>query len=77
VPTYAFEVHVKGDLYHDLAKIKHAFDLWNSRIFIIAHQGDHDEVRDLLSRSFHEIKDQLRFINLEKIKELYKSKKSI
>jgi hypothetical protein len=76
VPTYVFEVHVKGDLYHDLAKLKHSFDLWNSRIFIVGSQADHDKIKDLLSGSFHEIKEQLRFIDLEKIDELYKRKRA-
>lgn len=35
----------------------------------------HRTVLDLLSGSFHEIKDQLRLIDLEKLKDLYKSKK--
>jgi len=74
VPTYVFEVCIKGDLYHDLAKLKHAFDLWNSRIFIVAPQTEHDKVRHLLSGSFHEILEQLKF--LERIKELYESKRA-
>jgi len=32
VPTYVFEIQVGGDIYHALAKLKHAYDLWNSRI---------------------------------------------
>lgn len=76
VPTYVFEIHVRGDLYHDLAKLKHAFDLWNSRIFVAASQADYDKIKDLLSGSFHEIKEQLRFIDLEKIKELHERKRA-
>lgn len=76
VPTYVFEVNVKGDLYHDLSKLKHAFDLWNSRIFIVASQANFGKIKALLSGSFHEIKEQLRFIDLEKIKELYDRKRS-
>ena len=29
-PSYAFEVQIKGNFYQALAKLKHAFDLWNS-----------------------------------------------
>lgn len=75
VPIYVFEIHVKGDLYHDIVKLKHAFDLWNSRIFIVASQADSNKIEDLLSGSFHEIKDRLRFIDLENIKELYERKR--
>lgn len=76
VPTYVFEICVKGDLYHDLAKLKHAFDLWNSRIFIVASQADSDKVKALLSGSFHEMQERLRFIDLERIKDLHDRKRA-
>lgn len=76
VPTYVFEVHVKGDLYHDISKLKHAFDLWNSRIFLVSSQADYGKVKALLSGSFHEIGGQLRFIDLERIKDLYQRKRA-
>jgi predicted RNA-binding protein len=77
VPTYVFEICVKGDLYHDLSKLKHAFDLWNSHIFVVASDTDEAKVRHLLSGSFHEIAEHLKFIDLEKVKELYKRKISL
>lgn len=76
VPTRVFEVHIKGDLYHDLSKLKHAFDLWTSRIFIVAPQAEYDKVKVLLAGTFHEIKEELRFIDLEKIRQLYESKRA-
>jgi len=75
-PTYVFEVQVGGDLYHALAKLKHAFDLWNSRLFLVASQTDQEKARKLLSGSFHEISDRVRFIELDKVDELYKRKRS-
>ena len=76
VPTYVFEVHVGGDVYHALAKLKHAFDLWNSHIFIVARQADYQKVHALLSGTFHEISNRARFIELEKMEELYKRKRA-
>ena len=76
VPTYAFEIQVGGDIYHALGKLKHAFDLWNSHIFLIAAQKDYDKAEGLLSGTFHEIGKHIKFIELEKVKELYKRKKS-
>ena len=76
VPTYVFEVHVRGDLYHDLAKLKHAFDLWNSHIFIVGNDSDQAKVRELLSGSFHEIATHLKFFDLVKVRELYRRKKA-
>lgn len=76
VPTYVFEIQVGGDVQHALGKLKHAFDLWNSHIFIVASQADHNKVEDLLSGTFHEISNRLKFIELEKVEELYKRKKA-
>ena len=75
VPTYVFEVHVGGDVYHALAKLKHAFDLWNSHIFIVASEAERNKVEDLLSGAFHEISSRIKFIGLEQVEELYKRKK--
>jgi len=76
VPTYVFEVHIGGDLYHALAKLKHAFDLWNSRLFLVVSQADQEKATNLLSGSFHEISNRVKFIELDRITELYKRKKS-
>jgi len=76
VPTYVFEVQVGGDPYHALAKLKHAFDLWNSHIFIVAPQAHYDKVENLLSGTFHEIGNKARFIELKKLDELHRRKKA-
>ena len=75
VPTYAFEIQVGGDVYHALAKLKHAFDLWNSHIFIVASNAEKRKVESLLLGTFHEINNRIRFIELEQIMELYRRKK--
>jgi len=77
VPTYVFEVQVGGDLYHALGKLKHAHDIWNSRIFLVASIEDLNTVNQLLSGTFHEIKSILRFIEIEKIQDLHRSKRNI
>jgi predicted RNA-binding protein len=76
VPTYVFEIQVGGDIYHALGKLKHAHDLWNSHIFIIASEKDHNKVNNLLSGTFHEINDEIKYIDLEKIEKLYSLKKA-
>jgi len=75
VPTYVFEVQIGGDIYHALAKLKHAFDLWNSHIFIVAPEAERNKAENLLSGTFHEISSRIRFIELEQVEELYKRKK--
>ncbi len=77
VPTYVFEVQIGGDIYHALGKLKHAFDIWNSRIFLVASINDLNIVNQLLSGTFHEIKPFLKFIEIEKIQNLYKAKRNI
>ncbi len=76
VPTYVFEVQVGGDIYHALAKLKHAYDLWNSHIFIVAPESERNKVNTLLSGTFHEISSRIDFIELQQVEELYKRKKS-
>jgi predicted RNA-binding protein len=76
VPSYVFEIQIGGDVYHALAKLKHAFDLWNSRLFLVVSQTDHEKAGNLLSGSFHEIGDRVKLIELDKINELYKRKRA-
>ena len=76
VPTYAFEVQVGGDIYHALAKLKHAFDLWNSHIFLAAPLDSRPKFEELVSGTFHEIGSRVRFIQLSHIEELHKRKTS-
>ena len=75
-PTYVFEVQIGGDLYHALAKLKHAFDLWNSHIYLVASHKDQEKVNQLLSGSFHEIRDRMNFIDCEKATQLYELKRN-
>jgi hypothetical protein len=77
VPTYVFEVQIGGDIYHALGKLKHAYDLWNSRIFLIASANDLRSVNELLSGTFHEIQPILKFIQTEKIQSLHQAKRNI
>ena len=76
VPTRVFEIHVGGDIYHALGKLKHAFDLWNSHIFIVTSEVERNKVESLLSGTFHEIRSRIKFIELEQVDELYKRKKN-
>ncbi|GAI22350.1 unnamed protein product, partial [marine sediment metagenome] len=76
VPTYVFEIQVGGDIYQALAKLKDAFDLWNSHIFIVAPESERRKVNNLLSGAFHEIGSRINFIELEQVDELYQRKKN-
>jgi hypothetical protein len=71
VPTYAFEVQVGGDVYHALAKLKHAYDIWNSNIYLVTSDEHRSKIKELLSGTFHEIKNNLNIISLKNINDLY------
>ena len=75
VPTFVFEVQIAGDIYHAIAKLKHAFDIWNSHIFLVATMTDKSKYQELISGTFHEIADHVRFIDVTSIKELLDKKR--
>jgi len=77
VPTYVFEAQVGGDLYHALGKLKHAHDIWNSRIFLVSSADALGAVNQLLSGTFHEIQPILKFIETNRIQSLHQSKQNI
>jgi predicted RNA-binding protein len=71
VPTYVFEIQIGGNLHQALAKLKHAYDIWNSNIFLITTKDNLEKAQKLLSGSFHEIKNHIRILTVEKINEVY------
>jgi hypothetical protein len=75
VPTFAFEVQIGGDIYHAMAKLKHAFDLWNSRIFLVAGIQDRTKYEELISGTFHEVAEHMRFVDVRAVNELLHKKR--
>jgi len=76
-PTYVFEIQVGGDIYHAISKLKHAFDLWNSNIFLVINSDeDINKAYQLLNGTFHEIKEKVKIISSKDIEELFERKKS-
>ena len=71
VPTKAFEVQIGGSPHQALAKLKHAFDLWNSEPFIIVDQESLSKVEELLSGTFHELNPYIKVISTDKVEKLY------
>lgn len=74
VPTYAFEVQIGGDVYHALGKLKHAFELWNSNIFVVERDDDLEKVDHLLAGTFREINGRIKRLSINTISELHKQK---
>lgn len=75
VPTYVFEVQVEGDIYHAMSKLKHAFDLWNSHIFLVASNRERAKYQELLAGTFHEVADKMQFIEIGLVNELLGKKR--
>lgn len=73
VPTKVFEVQIGGNPHQALAKLKHAFDLWNSEPYIIVDNESSIKVEELLSGTFHEIKQHIHVIHTDKVEEFYES----
>ena len=72
VPKYVFEVEIGGDSNRAMAKLKHAFDLWGfPKLYLITTNEKMDEVNRILGGTFHEIKDFLRIVVVQKIDEFY------
>lgn len=72
VPTKAFEIQVGGNPHQALAKLKHAFDLWNSEPYLIIDEKARLKVEELLAGTFHELQPHIKVIPLNKIEEFYK-----
>ena len=71
VPSHCFEVQVGGDVQHALGKLKHAFDLWNSQLYLIADAKHMSQIETYLSGTFHEIKEQIHVITYDEIDKFY------
>ncbi|MDD5699776.1 MAG: EVE domain-containing protein [Candidatus Nanoarchaeia archaeon] len=75
-PKYIFEIEDKGGLYRALAKLKHCFDLWGfPKLFIVVNDEDVPKINQLIDGTFHEIKDNLKILTMDKINEMYEAEK--
>jgi len=73
VPTRVFEVQVGGNVHQALSKLKHSFDLWNSEPYLIIDDKSRQKAEELLSGTFHELKEHVKVIPLDKVDQLYKA----
>lgn len=70
-PKWAFEVQLAGNFYEALTKLKHAWDKWNSKPFLVTTNGYVTQAKSLLEGSFHEMREDARIVNWEKIVKLH------
>lgn len=76
VPSHVFEVQVGGNLTDALGKLKQAYDLWNSRIFLVGAQEHQRPFDQVIAGSFREIARRVRFIELAEVEQLYHRKQA-
>lgn len=77
VPNFVFEVQIGGNLYQALAKLKHAYDIWNSNIYLVSLDADNKQLEELLSGTFHEIRDKIRVLDEAIVRRLMNLKREI
>jgi len=70
-PKWAFEVQMGGNFYEALTKLKHAWDKWNSKPFLVTTDPYVAQAKALLEGSFHEMREDARIVNWEKIVKLH------
>jgi predicted RNA-binding protein len=72
IPKWAFEVQLGGNFYEALTKLKHAWDKWNSKPVLVTTDYYVTQAKSLLEGSFHEMRDDARIVNWEKIVRLHR-----
>jgi predicted RNA-binding protein len=74
-PKCVFEVHLKGNLAQALSTLKHAWDRWESQIFLVSSKESLDEAKDkFLGGTFHEIKDVITLVNISEVEDFCRFK---
>lgn len=73
-PKYVFEVHLKGSLEAALLRLKHAYDLWESQVFLVSTEDQLKEAQAKFLGELHEISDKVVLLNIKNIEEFYSFK---
>lgn len=70
-PDYAFEVHVGGDVWKDLASLKHAYDRFHCIVFLVGRPEDRELVEQILPGAYHEMSRNFKFIEIDDVSRLH------
>jgi len=71
VPRCVFEVQIGGNISEALSRLKHAYDLWNSLIFLVSTPSQFEKAKVLLAGTFHEIAEEASIVSAADIEEFY------
>jgi hypothetical protein len=75
VPTFAFSVNLSHDFSCSINPLKHSFDLWNSRPFLVTDKSRLKEAKDFSSSLYHGFSENLKILTTAQVQDLYDSKK--
>lgn len=70
-PSEVFEVHIGGDFFKTLAKLKHAWDLWNSKPFLVTTDEYAKLAKNWIAGSFHEVEEVIKIVDWTDIQDLH------
>lgn len=76
VPTYAFEVHISGNIESALAKLTAAHRLWNSRLYLVTEEPSVEQAGSLLETSFPYIARETRVLTVDQVRALHARKRA-
>ncbi len=72
VPSHVFEVQIGGNFFEAMSKLKHAYDIWNSKPVLVTTEKYEGEAKSLFKGSFHEIGAVAAVVGWRKISRLHK-----
>jgi hypothetical protein len=75
-PSFVFEVQVSGNITEAMSKLKYAYELWNSNIYLVGKPEHKAPALQLCDGAFHEIRGRIRFLELAQIEELHGRKRA-
>lgn len=76
VPTFAFSVGLRGKIEDSLHPLKQAYDMWNSRPFLVTEISNVDRVRDASSSLYPDFSSALKVLTTDELRKLHEAKKT-
>lgn len=73
-PKYVFEVHLRGSLEAALLRLKHAYDLWGSQLFLVSTENQLKDAQAKFLGELHELKDKVTLLEIKTVEEFYNFK---
>jgi len=76
VPTFSFCIDLQGTFQISLQTLKHAYDIWNTRPFLVTEEGKIEKAKETTNGLYHELGPQLKILSVQQVRELYSKKKN-